>query len=297
MSNDRNHLRLLFRVFVLGVSLALAGNIAHAAETRNRLAANKLAANRLAANRLAANRLAANALSSTKLVALQETADLLQTAEGREVYSYIISCALPSGTTIEADVEGAADTETETYSCLSEHCTFRGVVGLAEYWIDHRLAPRDQRWVSACLFARVNVHDYAEAISLRGPHDSLTVGVDEAELFTLEEGAFYGNVFTDEGEPIDWNACEGASQAAGESGGLAFRDCTEEDPDNPGQTYCGFNYAGDCADFSPEFPSPYACESFDTGAGVYDDCHAESADGHWQGAKKYREAITVYVGP
>jgi len=37
--------------------------------------------------------------------------------------------------------------------------TFQGSLGLAEDWIDHKLGPRGQRWVSACLLARVNLHD------------------------------------------------------------------------------------------------------------------------------------------
>jgi hypothetical protein len=107
--------------------------------------------------------------------------------------------------------------------------------------------------------------------------------------------AFYGNIFTDENEPIDWNACRGEGQASSEFGGLELRDCAEEDPANPGQTYCDFNYAGDCADFTPEFPSPYACKSFDASQGIYDDCHATPADGQWSMSKTYRQVITTYV--
>jgi hypothetical protein len=119
------------------------------------------------------------------------------------------------------------------------------------------------------------------------------VGTDEAELFSVEEGAFFGNLFTDDEGPLDWNACRGEGQASGEFGGLVLRDCTEPDPDDPTRTLCGFNNAGDCADFSPEFPSPYSCRSFDEG--FYGECHAEPADGHWPSLKTYREVITVYV--
>ena len=169
------------------------------------------------------------------------------------------------------------------------------MLGLAEYWIDHKLALKDQRWISACLFARVNNYDTTEAISLRGPHDSLTVGIDVAELYNVSEGAFYGNIFSDADGPIDWNACRGEGQASGEFGGLNLRDCAEEDPNNPGFTYCGFKYAGDCADFTPEFPSPYACKSFDAAQGTYEDCYTEASDGKWPSLKTYREVITTYV--
>ena len=257
----------------------------------NKLAANKLAANKLAANKLAANKLAANALSSTSLEADASAAELLSTPEGRDVYAYLISCALPAGITIEATVPGAADSE----YCTQERCVFAGALGLAEGWIDHKLAAKDEGWVSACVLARVNFHEEAEAVSLRGPHPSLTVSADEAELYTVQEGAFFGNLFTHEADPIDWNACRGEGQASGEFGGLALRDCAEEDPANPGKTYCGFNYAGDCADFTPEVPSPYACKYFDSAQGAYTGCHTAPGNGNWPKLQTYREVITVYV--
>src|SRR5262249_5145934 len=148
-------------------------------------------------------------------------------------------------------------------------------------------------WISACLYARVNANDTAEAISLRGKNDGLTVTPDEASIYTVEEGAFYGNFFRDDlSEPIDWNACRGSGQASGEFGGLVLRDCTEPDDTNPGFTKCGFKYGGDCADYTPEFPSPFACRRFDTALTAYDDCFGPGV-GHHQ--KKYDEVITVYV--
>jgi len=284
----------------LAVVAALSGISAEAAVTRNRLATNRLATNRLATNRLATNRLATNrlatnALSGSNLEASPESAELLATADGRDVYSYLVSCALPGGIAIEATVPGAADTAPpeSNYVCTAERCVFYGSLGLAEDWIDHRLASKDERWISACIFARVNANDTAEAVSLRGAHLALTVSTDEAELYTVEEGAFYGNLFTHEDDPIDWNVCRGEGQASGEFGGLVLRDCAEEDPGNPGKTYCGFTYAGDCRDYQPQFLTPYACKSFD--AGLYGDCHNASGLGHWPSSKTYREVITVYV--
>jgi len=297
MSNERGRVFRHYLVMAIVTLFVFAANAAQAAETTNRLAQNRLAQNRLAQNRLAQNRLAQNALSSTSLEANQATAELLATADGRDVYSYIISCALPDSLTIEADVPGAADTAPPDtlYTCTSEHCIFTGSLGLAEYWIDHKLATKEQRWISACLLARVNNYDTTEAISMRGPHDSLTVSIDEAEIYNVAEGAFYGNVFNGPDVPIDWNACQGQGQASGEFGGLVLRDCTEEDPLNPGYTLCGFKYAGYCAVYNPDFPTPYACKSFDGVQGTYEDCYTEAGDGKWPSLKTYREVITVYV--
>jgi hypothetical protein len=281
------------------------GTTSQAATTHNRLASNRLASNRLASNRLASNRLASNRLASNRLASNSLTAQILQTVEGRDVYSYIISCALPDGMTIEAQVPGAANTDPDDpYTCVNGLCTFAGNLGLAPKWIDHKLDNKGQGWVSACLFARVNAHDTAESISLRGRHQGLTVTLEEMELYTAEEGAFYGNLFIDDPNPNvepDWNACRGEAKAACNGdigcGGLGNRDCAAEDPANPGYTYCGFKYAGDCADFTPQVPSAYACRTYDAEAGTYGEC---AADGDkkgkgWCGGKRYREVITTWV--
>src|SRR5262245_22499660 len=157
--------------------IALGASLVEASMTKNKLASNKLASNKLASNKLASNKLASNALSSTRLAANQATAEILATADGRDVYSYIISCALPDSMTIEATVPGAPDTgPLSSYTCVNEVCTFSGGLGLAQHWIDRRLDPKGQRWVTACLLARVNFHEEAEArshrlerLSRRGP--------------------------------------------------------------------------------------------------------------------------------
>jgi len=130
-------------------ALTLTPGQPYAAITRNKLASNKLASNKLASNKLASNGLAQQALSSTRLEATQAAAELLATADGREVYSYIA------------------------------------------------------------------------------------------------------------------------------------------------RTMCGFKYAGDCAEFSPEFASPFACDDFDGSESGYSDCR--SIDPHTGRARRYREVITTYA--
>jgi hypothetical protein len=277
----------------------------------NKLASNKLASNKLASNKLASNKLASNKLSVNPLGA----GDLLSTSDGRDVFSYIASCALPDGVTVEANVPGAPDVDPNTnpYSCTNGVCDFPGALGLAPTWIHHALTDSGKRWISACLFARVNAHDTAEEISLRGRAHVLTISADEQALYTVEEGAFYGNLFTPDGEPIEWFACEGEGQASGEFGGLVDRDCTEPDPGHPGLTQCGFTYAGFCRDYTPQFPSPYACRSFESAPDhgtFYDGCfgapligtHHHLTDGHDHeddddADDASHEVITTYVTP
>ncbi len=211
--------------------------------------------------------------------------DLLSTPEGRDVYSYIVSCALPAGVTIVATVDG---TQYE----------FPGSIGLAPRWLKRKLNKSGQGWVSACLLARVNAHDTVEPISLRDKHPALVAAPSELADFPLEEGAFYGNLFAPNPDPPDWHACRGQDQAQGETGGLVDRDCAELDVlSDPTHTQCGFNYAGDCADYTPVFPSPYACRGYDPTGGFYISCHAQPGLKKWRNAKTYRQVITTFVKP
>lgn len=307
-SNFATHCAGVMVLIAAATSIACSSAFAKEATNRlaaNRLAANRLAANRLAANRLAANRLAANGLAGEKLgsVRLQangDTLEMLNTADGREVYSYIISCALAQGTTIEADVLGAPDTAPPdtVYSCKNGHCVFKGSVGLAEHWIDRRLNKNGQRWVTACLLARVNHFGVTEIISMRGTASALSVSPEEAQEYSLQEGAFYGNIFADDTDaPLDWNACRGKDKAATPSlGELEMRACTEPDPDDPAHTVCGFKYAGDCGGIGTFSRRP-ACATFDQEDGTYSDCLDDEANGPDSSIKLYRQVITTYVKP
>ena len=232
--------------------------------TANRITANRITANRITANRITANMLAAG--------------ELLSTADGRDLFTYIVSCAIPDGETLEATVDGT------TYE-------FPGSIGLAPAWEDRALSEREKRWVSACLIARVNAYGISVPISIRGDHEALAVSADEVASFGLEEGAFYGNVFVPEDQPIEWVACRGEAQAAGETGGLVNRDCTE--PDADGLTKCGFTFAGDCVRYSTSTSDAHACKRREDGH--YQDCHTVAGDRRWPSGTERKEVITVFV--
>ena len=263
----------------------------------NKIAANKLALNKLASNKIVANKIAANKLASNKIVAnkiaLNGTTDeLLASEDGRAVLGALVGCAVPEDTILVAEVDGT------TYE-------FPGAVGLAPSWIDHPLTEKARRWVSACLFARVNAHDVSVQISMRGPHRALAVTEEERAQWTLEEGAFYGNYFTPDDQPIEWIACRGRDQATAETGDLVDRDCAEADPAHPGLSQCGFWFAGDCGSFAPD----HACEHHSRKKSYYRDCHdqPQAKDGDdepcdeevddGEGARGFREVITTFVRP
>src|SRR5579872_3001350 len=116
--------------------------------TANALTANALTANALTANALTANALTANALTANALTANALTANAL-TANGMtataEFLKYAVSCALPAGQTVTVTVDGVTH-------------TFPGQLGLAPEWgMDHGSCDGEcQRWVSACMLARVD---------------------------------------------------------------------------------------------------------------------------------------------
>ncbi|MBC7975126.1 MAG: hypothetical protein H7138_09090 [Myxococcales bacterium] len=190
----------------------------------------------------------------------------------------IVGCALPADVTLVATIQG---TDFE----------FFGDLGLARSWLRGPLDREGQGWVSACIFSRVNANEVAIPISLRGPNPNLDVIEEEREGWSLEEGAFYGNLFGPANQPIQWYACRGKDQAAGESGGLVDRDCAEPDPENPGFTQCGFIYAGECES---------ACERFSENGTFYRRCHtAPQASGHHgcSDDRTFRQVITTFVVP
>lgn len=277
--------------FIAAVACALAVFALLALETRTRgkLAANKLAANNLspysaamnsaAASRLAASRIAAGQIGPKRYAANPEsTQEFMATDEGRNVLSFIVSCALPEGATLVA-----ATPDGDTFE-------FFGELNLASEWLTHPLKKAGRGWISACLFARVNESNVPLPVSLRGQNQELAASPEEKAGWTLEEGAFYGDFFVAPGEPAQWVACRGRDQAAGETGGLTERDCAEPDPDNPGKTKCGFIYAGDCGAFA----SAYACDHFSP-QGYYRNCRDQPGDeAH---SDIFRQVITVFTAP
>ena len=247
----------------------------------NRIASNRIASNRIASNRIASNRMTVN--RST-------TRDLLETADGRDVFALLVSCALGDDVALTATVDGM-------------EFDFPGELGLAPGWLSGALDATSQRWVSACVFSRVNARDVALPISMRGPTPALDVDDDERAGWTLEEGGFFGNMFGPLDQPIQWFACRGRDLAAGDTGGLADRDCARPDPDHPGLTLCGFFFAGDCGAFAAD----RTCESFSGRGTFYQNCHTapierfHSCPGNFGRGRAddrvFGQVITTFVTP
>jgi hypothetical protein len=195
-------------------------------ETQNRLATNRLATNRLATNRLATNGLSeVSSIADLKAMASDEG--------GRELLTYMLSCALPEGQSL------SVETDTGTY-------TFDGLIGLAPNWLTTPLSVEDRRWVSACLLARVNYYGITVHISMRGDSPALAITPEEGSDYPLYEGAFWGDLFVD--GPQDKNACISAYKATDpQVADVPLRECTVPTGDGT-LTMCDFKAAGTCED-------------------------------------------------
>ncbi|HEY0254501.1 MAG TPA: hypothetical protein VGC41_23395 [Kofleriaceae bacterium] len=189
---------------------------------------NKLATNKLATNKLATSKLAAQQLGG----ALFTGSTLIETADGRDVLSYVLKCALSSGQTLTL-----TDSKKVSYA-------FPGEIGLAPAWTTRALTLSEQRWVSACVLARVNYYGVQVALSLRGNNPVLSAGLSEITTYSAPEAGFYGNLFaTNQPE----NACISLLKDLGVgSPSYALRQCAVADSTGK-TTMCGFAYNGLCA--------------------------------------------------
>ncbi len=227
------------------------GTTSSAVTSANKLAANKLAANKLAANKLAANKLAANSLQSS---------DLIDTADGREVLSYIISCALAEGD------------EIEVVDSNDVHYTFPGSIGLAPDWATQAPSVAERHWVTACVLSRTNYFGISVQLSLRGDHPALATTSEELEAFSFPEAAFYGDLFDPDG--IQMYACQAPQE--GWTPTIDLRVCAVSD--DGVTTRCGFTYTGSC-----EIPNGTMRQTCSDSTFAYGGCRAgtDAADPDW----------------
>lgn len=240
---------------MLGGCVAEPDNEPGVSETTDSLTtSNRLSSNRLSSNRLSSNRLSSNRLSSNSL----EVQGLSATESGRDVLSYIVGCALPTGQSLTIDVAGV------TY-------TYPGWIGLAPGWATRVPTVTERRWVTACLLARTNVNGVPVNISMRSDTSlALLATAAERTLYTQAEGAFYGDLFAT--VPVTY-ACSnrGWTQLSG-----TFRACALSP--NGSTTDCDFTYTGSCASATcSDITAPFGgCKG---------------------GATAYAEVISIFLTP
>jgi len=117
--------------------------------------------------------------------------EVLADPSARQTFEYLVSCALTAEQQVEVEIEG-------------EQVVFPGGIGLAPEWQKGPCKQDCQELVSACMISRVNYRGESILISLRGNHPALAPEEGELEVFSWEEGTYYGNIFT---EPQQFLAC------------------------------------------------------------------------------------------
>ena len=101
---------------------------------------------------------------------------LMTTTAGRQTVSYLVKCALATGTSL---VKGSY--------------TFAGQLGLAPEWKTGGCTTSCKETISACLMAHVNTSGNHYPLWLIGPQTALGWGRSNAKPFI--ESAFFGNLF------------------------------------------------------------------------------------------------------
>jgi len=173
---------------------ASSGPLEIGAVTENALSANALSANALSANALSANALSANALSANALSANGLMSNAVLAASlmkggvadplAMQLMKYVVSCALTPKQSVDLTLGGQA-------------YHFPGGLGLAPQWgmPGGSCDGSCQRWVSACLLARIDAAGVEREISVRGLHPALLPGRSEMGTYTEREATYFGNVF------------------------------------------------------------------------------------------------------
>ena len=209
---------------------------------------------------LSFNALSFNGLHSDPLVVND-----LNDPNAREVFKYIVNCALPADAVI--DVTNA-----------SGSFSFPGGLGLAPEWGEEggSCGQNCQQWVSACVISRLDFLGETVEISLRGDNPGLQTSASELATYTQREATYYGDIFS---VPQRLFACL--------SPGLT------EDPRVCGPTIhgCGVEVLGSCTELCGP---PRADGSFPNCVGP----RANDGDPAWLGlADIYPGSITVYLQP
>ncbi|HEU4412789.1 MAG TPA: HYR domain-containing protein [Polyangiaceae bacterium] len=274
--------------------------------TQNSLSSNALFQNALFQNSLMQNSLMQNSLMQNSLMqngllsgvlwqdALWQQSPaareaLRANANTRDLLKYVYECAMgPEQSTVLDPGPGGANLE------------LHGLVGLAPGWGKSGGACDEscQRWVTACVLARTNAYGVKVDLSMRAPDDApahikaaLAVTAEERAAYPLREGAFYGNLFRQEGQPDGtavmaprFYACAGPGSNIPQ---VTKRFCSSQGNDGP------IDVPGTCEP-RPEFPRA-AClgVSGDKATGAMHDCYT-SIDPANQG-EHYPEVITVYL--
>jgi hypothetical protein len=204
-------------------------------QTDNGLSMNGLVANGLRINGLTMNGVKMNGvkMNGVKMNGLKMnglhvdglSVGGLSAEESSVIMSYVVGCALPA----EQELTVYDDSTGEMY-------TWAGALGFAPQLATGQLTDvAQQEWLTACLLAHTNANGNHVLISLRGP-GMPPVSDDEVLTYTILEGSYGGNLFTNQPRMI---GCAPPWPPPPDLGWRG-RSCAIANPATPGLSYCGF---------------------------------------------------------
>lgn len=162
---------------------------------------------------------------------------LAQTAQGRQLLKYMVTCALPAADSVFVMVDG-------------KEYRFQGKLGWVPDWVNRAMTDAEKRKMSACMAAHTNFFQKTVQISLRadGPvvPESLRTTPAERGAYPFFEGGFFGNYFL--ANPVSYVCLGDISQGREQHLENLFRVCTQEQKSIPGYSRCNFKIVGLCKD-------------------------------------------------
>jgi len=155
-----------------------------------------------------------------------------------ELLPYLVHCALPPWKSWIGTLNGE---ETEIW----------GQAGLAADLEQIPMLPTQQQLISACLLSLVNYFGEHIEISPRNYPSSATTK-DEMKDFRVFEGAFFGDIFSED-TTIKKFSCQGTPTrvALAQSGDREWRRCTDPEYD------CEMEVVGDCSEVCTEYTDDF----------------------------------------
>jgi len=153
-----------------------------------------------------------------------------------ELIPYLVRCSLPPWKSWIGTLNGE---ETEIW----------GELGLAADLDQIPMLPSQQHLLSACLLSLVNYFGHHIFVSSRN-YPSVAATKDEMKTMDVYEGAFFGDLFSEEVKKF---ACQGTSErvALAQSPDREWRRCTDPEYD------CDFEVLGDCSEVCTQFTEDY----------------------------------------
>jgi hypothetical protein len=225
----------------------------------NGLSFNGMSFNGLSFNGLSYNGLSYNGLSFNGMSYNGLSFNGLGDPVVHDFVAYLVGCALPAGDSVAYEIKGTK-------------YTFAGDLGVAPEWKKRRCDESCQKWVSACMLARLNKKGEHVEISLRGENPGLALERGELETFKVREGSYYGNLFDDD-QPIF--ACYSPGTPA------LLRVCGDS------LAGCPMRVAGPC---------DRACRSVNGRTGAFRDCGPGSRGKSGKnGDDLFAEVVTVFL--